>query len=611
MSGERQTASGGGGGRELGRDREAVARLVLFSLIGVLAILIGFKILSAKTAGELIKAWGYYVIAGTFGWWVVVGVKCIACSGWRPGFGKPSEGWQMAGLILALTGVAVITTPYAYKILFDEAVIQSTAWNMHMEREIGALGRAYEVEGLLRSLQTYLDKRPYFFPFLVSLVHDVTGYRALNAHLLNTALMPVCLGLMYVLGRRLAGHRAGLVALASLGGFSLLAVNATGAGLEMLNLVMILMAMWAAARYLEAPDDRRLGFFLLTVILLAGTRYESSLYVVCGAGVVVAGWWRERRIRLPLVAIVAPLLLVPCALHNTYLSGTPVLWELRDGYEVRFSYDYLVANLAFAREYFFNLGPGIANSIWLTVAGGGSVLALLWRAVSRRRERLAFSGTRLAIFLIGLGVLGNLALLMAYYWGDLSDPVVSRLSLPFQALLALAIAAALGMVPVAWQTRAAGGALAAALACYLAFGLPVNWRLTALNTTETAQRWEERVVAARGPATRLVLTDKSPLSWFVRGVGSTTIERGLLRKDALAFHLRHHSYEEILVTQTLVPTSADGDLRVARADVLPPEFVLEPIAERRIGSRLQRISLLREIKVDVPAALAVSSVPAL
>ncbi len=610
MSGQSQAVVGRACWRDLWRDREAAARLVLFALIGVLATWIGFKMFSAKAAGELIKEWGYYGIAGTFVWWVVVGVKSIACPGWRSGFAKESEGWQMAGLTLALTAVAVLTTPYAYKILFDEAVIQSTAWNMHMEREVGALGRAYEVEGLLRSLQTYLDKRPYFFPFLVSLVHDITGYRALNAHLLNTALMPVCLGLIYILGRRLAGHRAGLVALASLGGFSLLAVNATGAGLEMLNLAMILLAIWAAARYLEAPDDLRLGFFLLTVILLAGTRYESSLYVGCGAGVAVVGWWRERRIRLPWAALAAPLLLIPCALHNTYLSGTPVLWELRDGYEVRFSCHYLIANLGFAREYFFNLAPGIANSIWLTVAGGGSVCALLWRALVRRRQELALSATGLAIFLIGLGVLGNLALLMAYYWGDLSDPVVSRLSLPFQALLALAIAAALGQVSVPWQTRAAGGALVVALACYLGFGLPVNWRLAGLNTTETAQRWEERVVAARGPATRMVLTDKSPLSWFVREVGATTIERGILRKEALAFHLRHHSYQEILVTQTLVPTSAEGDLRVAQADVLPPEFVLEPVAERRIGSGLHRISILREIKVDVPSAPEVTSVSA-
>lgn len=612
MSEEGQAGSIGGVWRDLLGDRDAVRRLVLFTLIGALAIWLGFKAFSAKTAGELIKEWGYYGIAGIFGWWVFLGAKSFALARWREAPGRPTraEWWQVVVLTTVLTAVAMLTTPYAYKILFDEVVIQSTAWNMHMEREIGALGRAYEVEGLLRSLQTYLDKRPYFFPFLVSLVHDVTGYRAINAHLLNTALMPTCLGLIYVLGRRLAGHRPALVAVASLGGFSLLAVNATGAGLEMLNLAMVLLAALTAARYLESPDDLRLGFFLLTVVLLASTRYESSLYVGCGACVVAAGWWRGRRIRLPAVALAAPLLLIPCALHNTYLSGTPVLWELRDGYEARFSYHYLVANLAFAKVFFFNLGPGIANSIWLTLAGGGAAAVLAWRTVRRRSEGLDLSPTALAILLIGLGVLGNLALLMAYYWGDLSDPVVSRLSLPLHALLALAVAAALGLVPMRWRTRAAGGALTAALASYVAFGLPVNWRLTELNTTETAQRWERRVVAARGPATRMVLTDKSPLSWFVLGVGATTIERGVLRKDALAFHLRHHSYEEILVTQTLVPTSAEGDLRLVRADVMPPEFVLEPIAERRIGSRLQRISVLREIKVDAAPAPAVSSSPA-
>lgn len=592
--------------RLLLRDRDAVKRLVLWALIGVGAIWLGFKAFAPKSAGELIKAWGYYGIAATFAWWVVLGAQSLARTTWRGGPTR-REWWQVAGLATALTGVAIMTTPYSYKILFDEVVIQSTAWNMHMEREIGALGRAYEVEGLLRSLQSYLDKRPYFFPFLVSLIHDVTGYRPFNAQFLNTALMPASLGLIYVLGRRLAGHRAGLVALASLGGFSLFALNATGAGLEMLNLAMILLATLAAARYLEAPDDLRLGFFLLTVILLAGTRYESSLYVVCAALVVAAGWWRGRKIRLPAVAMCAPLLLVPCALHNTYLSGTPVLWELRDGYEARFSFHYLVANLAFAKVFFFNLGSGIANSIWLTLAGGASVCVLGWRAFFRRSEGPALSATGLAILLIGLGVLGNLALLMAYYWGDLSDPVVSRLSLPLHALLALAVAAVLGLLPDAWRARAASGALVAALATYVAFGLPVNWRLTDLNTTETAQRWEQRVVAARGPATRLVLTDKSPLSWYVLGVGSTSIVRAVARRDALAFHLRHKSFEEVLVTQTLIPTSADGDYRVAKATVMPPEFVLEPIAERRFGSRLQRISVLREIKVDAPPVPSVSS----
>lgn len=50
----------------------------------------------------------------------------------------------------------------------------------------------------------YIDKRPLLYPFLVSLAHDLTGYRVLNAFLVNVALHPLLLGLAWWLARRLA-----------------------------------------------------------------------------------------------------------------------------------------------------------------------------------------------------------------------------------------------------------------------------------------------------------------------------------------------------------------------------------------------------------------------
>jgi hypothetical protein len=338
---------------------------------------------------------------------------------------------------------------------------------------------------------------------------------------------------------------------------------------------------------------------VLTVILLAQSRYESSIYVGSVALVALIGWWRAGSVHLPVVALLAPLLLVPYALHNTYLAGTPILWELRDGYEVRFSFKYLVENLGFARVFFFNTEPRTANSLWLTFAGGAAALWALGRLWRKGRGGEAFAPTTLAVLCFGLGIVGNLALLMAYYWGDLSDPVASRLSLPFHVLLALALVAALARWPVATRELAARWAIALALVGYVAFGLPVNQRMNELNTMETAQRWEERVVAERGPGKRLVLTDKSPLTWFARGISSTTVARAVSRPEQMAFQLRHHSFDEILVTQILIPLNADGDYRVMNDLVMPERFVLEPVAEKRIGTRLQRISILREVR-DVP-----------
>lgn len=582
-------------------------RLLLgFVLIGALSGWIGFKAMPAVLAGEVVKFAGYQALAAIFVWWL------FACSalartrgwlaGWRRGRRPGRDAWVALAWISALTLVAVATVPKVYKVLFDEAVIQSTAWNMHAEREVGYVNRMHEVEGVPRSLESALDKRPYFFPFLVSLMHDVAGVREGNAFALNLALMPVVLGLLWLLARRLAGAEGARVALVSLGAFSLLALNANGAGLEMLNLALILGVTLAACLYLENPDAPSLSVLVLTTVLLANTRYESAIYVGCAALVIAEGWRRAGRFILPPAAIFAPVLLIPYALHNTYLSGTPRLWELREGNETRFSFDYLAANLGFARTFFFNVGPGVANSIWLTGAGLVAAAGLAVWAWRRKTPWTRWSPSSSAVALCGLGVAGNLALLMAYYWGDLSDPVVSRLSLPFHALLALIVAAAVGLVPSAWRTRVASGAITVALLCYVAWGLRVNQYLGKLNGLEVANRWEEKWLAERGPARRLIISDKGPMLWFCRSQPAVTMVRVLRRPDALAFHLAHHTFDEVLVTQTLVPAPTQGGYWIAPEHRLPENYVLETLATRRFGTKIDRISLLKEIRPKEPSS---------
>ena len=103
-----------------------------------------------------------------------------------------------------------------------------------------------------------------------------------------------------------------------------------------------------------------------------------------------------------------------------------------------------------------------------------------------------------------------------------------------------------------------------------------------------------------------MITDKSQLFWFMQGMGATSIQRAAGRGAGLAYHLVHGTFTEILVTQTLRAATPEGEMQIEAGSRLPPEFVLEPVAERRVGARLQRISVLREIKMDerVEAGLA-------
>lgn len=579
---------------------------LLFCLIALAAVWLGFGAFSGSKAGELVREYGYYYIAAVFAWWVIAAVGMARGLGARRLFRvRERLRWRNRGawaLIAFLFAVALVTVPRDYKILFDEAVIQSTAFSMHQAREVAASHRMYEVEGVFSSFQAYLDKRPFFFPFLVSLAHDLTGYREQNAFLINLALFPAVLALMYSLARSFSGRAGGRLALASLGTFSLLAINANGAGLEMLNLTMVLLVIFAGRLYLAKPDDRSLSFLVLSAVLLANTRYESAIYVGCVAILVLEGWRRAGRVILPPEALAAPLLLVPYGWHSVYLSSMPKLWELREGTESRFSFQFLEQNLASAWEYFSHVGTSMANSIWLSMAGLGSALGLAiwyWR---RRPVWTSWSAGAAALAICSLGVLANVALLMAYYWGDLSDPVVSRLSLPLHALLALLIAAAYGRLPAAIRQRVAVVGVLAALLVYLAWGVRLNPRLNLLNGMEQASRWEKRFLEERGPARRLIVTDKSPLLWFAHGVPSVVPRRLALRAEGAVFHLARRTFDEILVTQTLSPASGPGEYFIPDEHRMSERFELETIGLHRVGTRLHRISRIVAIHPPRPDA---------
>ena len=55
------------------------------------------------------------------------------------------------------------------------------------------------------------------------------------------------------------------------------------------------------------------------------------------------------------------------------------------------------------------------------------------------------------------------------------------------------------------------------------------------------------------------------------------------------------TFREVLVTQAIRPTDADGDMGVDPNDLMPPSYHLETIAEKRFGGRLDRISQIVSI----------------
>lgn len=585
----------------------SLLRLALFALIAPFAVAYGFLLHSASDAKELLQHFGYFAMTATFLWWLASLVLLARREpAVRRAFSIEAARRHLPalGLIAVFMAVAWCTVPYSFKVLYDEAVLQSTAFNLHFFREFGTVIRGYEINGVFTSLTVYLDKRPFFYPYLVSLVHDLTGYRVLNAYVLNTVLLPVVLALVYVVTRALGGTRGALVALALFGASPLLAENANGSGMEMLNIAMFLATLGLAIHYLNKPDETRLSALVLTCVLLAQTRYESALYVGCVGVLILEGWRRAGRVVLPLAGLCAPLLLVPSALHNVYLSGTPLLWELNSEVNSRFSGQHLLKNIGHAAAYFYGLSPSLKNAVWLSVAGALAIAWALWGALRHRRAWKSVPPGIIASWVMGLGVAANLGLLMFYFWGQLDDPIVSRLALPMYVMLAVAVAWAVGRCRLDWQPRVGAWLIAGALLGYLAVGLRAIAYNNGLNQLATEMSWEEHWVARRPSVPRLMITNKTGLNWFAQSTAAIAVELARGKAEQVRFHMNAGTFREVLVSQYYRPVGAEGGFVLDPRDALPDSFVLEPLIERQMGGRLLRISRVVEIRLPRPAPAA-------
>jgi hypothetical protein len=572
-------------------------RGVLFLGSALLAVVLGYVAVPTITAGHMIIDWGYFYILTVFSMFVYYAWRLARSRDvvWREWLRRPG----IAGAVIAAgTLFAVWSDSFRHKILYDEFVIQGTAYEMHVTKHVSTILRAYNLGGTWLSIDTYLDKRPYFFPFLVSLVHDFTGYRIANMFAVNVACAAAFLGLLYWLTREITGRGPALLAVASMAMLPLFGQNATGAGMDLHNLMMIGLVACLGVLYLRVPDGDRLSLFVLGAVLLTESRYESVIFILPTTFVVLAGWLRAGRAILPWPAVVAPLLLVPFAWHHRVFDATPAFWQLQEGQKSAFGWAFVSGNLKGDLGFLFNTGPGLANSLFLTIAGLAGLVWLLWRLGSwlRMRPRAAVADPVLVGLAFAAGVAGHFIVLLFYWWARFNDLLASRFALPMYFAFAVLLA-----VLVQGLARRRVPALRAAWAglglWLVTVGLPAfNLRFYTNNNLGMQELdWEKTVIDARsGPI--LFVSNKSTIPFILWHTEVLLNNIAALKGDDIRYHLGQETFKEVLVAQSVRPIKDDGRMGVDPDDVLPPSFHLEKIAEKRFGGRLDRIS--RVVSID-------------
>lgn len=573
-------------------------RFVLFILIAALAVISGFFTFTAEQSLIAVIYGGYWAMLGLtvlFGWSLFRISRDSLAGGivWRQ-----HPRWPV-GLIIGCGLLLLVHESYGFKILMDEVMLLGTSMSMHLDKTALVPMRGNDIQGAFQLLAGQIDKRPLFQPFLVSVLHDLTGYRPENVFALNTALSFVLLALAYLTGQRIGGRGAGAVAVLLLTSLPLLAQNATGGGFELLNLVMILSTLLLAMRYVGQRDGPSLDALCLSGLLLAQTRYESVIFLLPVGLTVLWVWWDERRPTLTGLGLIMPLLLLPYALHHKVFSARASAWEMasQPGFDRPFSFAYLPDNVAHDLNFFFNTTGEHSNSLVLSILGFSALIFFgLWCFKTLSKLRTA-PPARAALAIFSLGFAAHALLLLCYFWGKFDDPVIRRLSLPFNLTLMIAVvtvAAEMNWRGKIWQILAVVigvGFFAHSLPAMARHGYSIEYYVG------REMDWR-RAFIKKYPERDYLVIDNNSIIWLTHQVSSTPVRQALEHKENIVFNLRNRTFTAIYVFQRYTVEPASGRLVLPAEDDLGADYQLETVWEKRFTpltvSRISRILSVRE-----------------
>jgi len=571
-------------------------QLWLFLVSGLLAFLLGFVLVRGNSAVLAVSFGGYWFVFCAVGLWLH--------SLWESHRNdlrfdsiKKVDPWIATAVLLGSV-VLLVHEEKAFKILMDEIMLLSTSMSMHFDRTSVSVVRAHDLAGSFVFTEGMIDKRPLLHPFLLSVLHDLLGYRPANAFLLSGGLGVVFLSLVGWIGKLYAGRAGGILCITLFTGLPMIAQNACGGGFELLNLVMLSATYLTALVWLERRDGASLAAMCLSAVLLLQVRYESVLLALPVVPLVLWVWWQEKRVILDWRVIVAPLLLVSYALHYQVFKLAPDHWQMasKPGYDKPFSLSYVGENLLSAGRFYFGLPSAHPSSVLFSGLGiaaivVSTVLCFTWLRRLRTLSKLQIAGL---CFLVGMAL--HFLLMMAYFWGKFDDPVIRRLSLPSHVWFALALLVCLSasrhVVRATW-------ALAAVSVVFLvSVSMPAIARHlhSDIYTPSRDTQWRMEYVKANPERDYLVI-DKDSFIWVTQKVSATSVAAALQRKEALQFHMRCRSYSNILAYQHFAIDEKTGKQTVIPDDDLGVDFDLETIWERRLSEcklvRLQRVVAVR------------------
>jgi len=494
--------------------------------------------------------------------------------------------WPGVSIAFVLTCVVFLSVKVGFKTLSDETNLLSVSRSMLDDKTAYNTTTAKYYYGNLQPINRDIPKRPLVFPFLVYLLHAVTGFRYQNAFVLNFIVLFLLLAGVFILTRKLLDFASALAASLLVLSYPVVSVFATSAGFDLLNSVFFILVLAVVYCFIRNPSSAGFSFILACLLFFANIRYESILF-------------------LPLI----PLLLLPKIkwqyvkdsshlLCLTPLLNLPFIWErilqpkgqFESFKDVQlFSFGSLAGNLKSFAGNLLDFDYRLPYAGIVTLA---SVLIFLYLIAQILRKKIPLQSHHqyfLLVLLISVGI--STVMYFAHFFGYYTHPSSARFFITLSIFFALCPI----VLRIANPRLISGRVLLLLAVISFLYYHPIAVEGRIINTL-TLNRQTNHCIdfIKKLDDKNILIVSSRPGQYVALGCGAVDFAYANKNKASLLNEAQRHLYSKIIVFQEILYQTGNPSGDTA----LDPAYNLKPLHEIQFTAeaflRISEVTLAAE-----------------
>ncbi|MFH1371877.1 MAG: glycosyltransferase family 39 protein [Planctomycetota bacterium] len=452
--------------------------------------------------------------------------------------------WLGIMLAFALTVFVFASVKVCFKTLSDETNMVSVSGSMTRSKTVLNCTMAKYYYGNLQPINQEVDKRPLVFPFLVSVLHTISGFRYQNAFAVNFIVMFLFLTGVYIATRKLLDAFSAAAAILFILSYPVFTVFGTSAGFDVLNSAFFIMVLTIAYYFVKSPSSSGFALLFVSLLVFANIRYESIVFLLL-IPLLLAPKIKWQYVKdSSFLFAVTPLINLPY-LWQRILKPQAQFESVRD--VSLFSFGSLIKNTTLFFTHIIDFNYILPYAGFVTLAG---ILIFIYLIIQTAGKKILVESHQrhfLIIFLVSIGL--STLMYFSHFMGDYTHPSTTR----FFIILSIVFALSPVMLRV-FKPRVVSGPVLSliAIVCFV-FYHPIAVEGRFINTLTLNRQTSHCIDFLKKLNDKNILVISSrPGQYVALGYGAVDFDYANKNKESLLNEARRHLYSKIIVFQEIM-----------------------------------------------------------